>query len=127
MSADSLIFFPGKKNKLKLGQRVWVKFETVKWHATHLCFCFSEPSKDLPNEGEISEESIEDVYLRVRAFLLGKSLKGTVTHYGAPDNDKNIDRKNVFVVIEHDTELGKREDGFYIEEKHLKPIKKKKK
>lgn len=93
----------GKGNRLKIGDVVQVKPECVKWHATHLAWCYAKPAPkdDGYSEGdkEIDPESLSSVLGWAHAHFTARCPIGIVTHYGATDDGKVKDRKNVYVQL----------------------------
>jgi hypothetical protein len=117
----------GKKNKLKVGQKVVAKQRLVDWTASHLCWCVGKLVKDDSaydkGQTEIPLESLDYVYMWSGAKLSGKMPTGVVTHYGMADNDDRIDRKNVYIEFTFKTGLGNLKYGCYVHEKDLELIK----
>lgn len=117
----------GKKNKLKVGQKVKAKPSLIHWHATHLCWSLSTPAPNNSgydkNDREIEEDNLKDVYVWSRAKLSGEMPFGIVSHYGSEDE---FGKKPVWVEFTFKTELGNIPLGTYVEEKYLVLTSKKK-
>lgn len=119
----------GKRNKLKLGDRVKAKQSLVDWCSSHLSWSYGRKTNDpaySKDEKEISVEDLSSVYLWSLAKLGNKMPRGAVDHYGASDNDEGVDRNNVYINFTFKTELGNMEYGAYVHEKDLELVKRKK-
>lgn len=118
----------GKKNKLKIGQKVRAKKDLVDWYSSH--FCWSYDKKILNDrsycegEKEICLENLPALYIWSWAKLSGQMPEGVITHYGADDNNEGINRKNVWIVFTLKSGFGYVTDGCYVSEKSLVSIKK---
>jgi hypothetical protein len=116
-------FYKGKKNKLKIGQKVRALPSLVKWHASHLSWslglAITEDGAYDKGQREIPLESMENVYVWSGAYLSGKMPTGVVDRYGAPDNDDGIDRNNVYVEFTFKTGLGNIKYGTYVHERDV--------
>ena len=118
----------GKKNKLKIGQKVKAKQNLVDWFSSHFSWSYGKKiqNDDSYGEGEkeIGTEDLPKLYIWSWAKLSRKSPVGVVMHYGAEDNDEGIDRKNVCVEFTLRTGFGNIVDGVYVYEKDLVAVKK---
>ena len=112
----------GKKNKLKVGDKVRAKKTWVDWHSSNIAWLFAALRED--GEREIREQDLSQVYFLCSAKLSGKMPTGVISRYGADDNDDNISRKNVYVTFTLNTELGDIQYSCYVAEKDLELIKK---
>ena len=122
-------FSKGKKNRLKVGQKVVARPKLVDWNASHLSWCAGKPVRgdSSYNDGqlEIGPEELSFVYIWTNAKLSGKMPVGVVTHYGADDDTKNskgekiVGRKNVFVEFKVRTSFGNLKYGCYVPETDL--------
>lgn len=117
----------GKKNKLKIGQKVKALPNLVDWHARRLSWSYGKKVSDDQsyNEGEkeISLENLRDVYFWTFSYLSGKMPKGVIDHYGSEGNDDGIDRKSVWVVFTLKTKFGKIVHETFVDEKNLEAVK----
>lgn len=120
----------GKRNKLKIGDKVISTKEDVDWNASHLCWSFGRDasSKEGYSEGE-REFGIEDLRIvgsHIWYMLSNKQPRGTVLGFGAKDNDNGIDRNNVYVEFDFKTPFGNFKYGAYKHErKHVVKLEKK--
>lgn len=113
----------GKLNRLKVGQKVRVKQRLVDWEVKHSPdMCAIGPGT--PNAW-FKEDSVPKVYSWMHAQLTGKLPEGVITHYGARDNDRGIERKCVYVSLTFKTGAGKIVFGTYVNEKDLTILRKK--
>lgn len=116
----------GKKNKLKVGQKVRARSSLVDWYSSHLVWSYSRAPKNsdgyTDGEKEIDVSDLPKIYAWARARLMNKMPVGVVTHYGAHDNDDKIDRKNVGVVFTFKTEMGNITYNTYVQEKDLETV-----
>ncbi len=123
---------PGKKNKLRVGNKVKAKPELIDWHVKHLSWCFGS-THELDNayskgEKEIKEENFGQVYLILKAKLSGEMPFGTVTHFGSmdtcDDTGKLIEgRKCVWVKFKTKTKFGTFNYQAYFSESQLVKVK----
>jgi hypothetical protein len=114
----------GKKNKLKIGDKVQATQNLVSYYVTHLNENFLVPSKT-----EFKEESYPDIANWLSAHLTKKLPKGKVIGYGATacypskkDSNKWEDKKDELnVCVEFKMRYGKYRA--YYSENNLKRIK----
>jgi hypothetical protein len=121
----------GKRNRLRVGQKVEAKQQMVDWHASHLSWCAGKPvhgdsAYDI-GQKEVRIEDLSFVYIWTFAKLSGKMPTGTVVRYGALDDTydedgKILDRKNVFVEFKVRTAFGVLKYSCYSYESELKKI-----
>jgi len=118
----------GKRNKLRVGDKVRAKQTWVDWHSSRISWLFGKRVENdgsyLKNEKEIPLESLSEAHFLTYSKLSGKMPTGVISRYGADDNDDNISRKNVYVTFTLDTELGDIQYSCYVAEKDLELIKK---
>ncbi len=112
----------GKKNQMKIGDKVRAKSTWVDWHASNIAWLFCAPNDK--GEKEIRNENLSEVYFLLNAKLGNKRPTGVISRYGCFDNDDDIDRKNVFVTFTLDTEFGDVQYSCYVHEKDVEVIKK---
>ena len=120
---------PGKKNKVRVGQKVKLVTEGMKWYAYHLSWSMGENKhgKDGYSKGEkeIPANSLMDVYFILSCHLSSNMPYGFVSHFGSEgDYDKNgkysEQLKCVWVdFYRNDPEFGLIEWGTYVSEKDL--------
>ena len=100
---------PGKKNRLKVGQRVTAKSDWLDWHLSHLNWLYGVAVNDDkaydPGQSEIRVESLSAVFFLIHHHLSNKMPRGIVFGYAAFD-DIVKGRKNVRVEFSVKTDLG---------------------
>lgn len=119
----------GKKNRLKVAQRVRAKQKVVDWHSSHLTWCYGRvpliPGEYSPGEKELHVEDLDEVLFWATVKLSEKMPEGLVSHYGSHE-DGERERKYVFVNFIIKTTIGILTVGTYVEEKDLTLVRKKK-
>jgi hypothetical protein len=125
---------PGKKNKLKVGQKVRALPQLVDWFASHLTWSYGKKAsgKDGYGEGEreIRVEDLPQVYVWIHSKLSKKMPIGIVSHFGNSDYSQKsgkplAGRKCVWIDFKFKTELGEATYGTYVSERDLVLVKKK--
>ena len=111
---------------MNIGDRVKAKASWVDWHAKNIASLFAVRVGDGSGEREIRTENLNEVYFICYSKLGNIQPFGLITHYGAHDNDDNVDRKNVHVTFSINTYLGRIQYSSYVNEKDLEVVKKSK-
>ena len=120
----------GKRNKIRIGQKVRAKKSLIDWYAHRLYWLFGRVTDNeayTKGEMEVSQQDLDKIYALTWAKLGNKTPSGVVAHYGCPDNDDGVDRKNLWVNFIFKTELGDIEYGTYIHEENVVALSKRKK
>lgn len=101
----------GKKNRLKVGDRVMMTPSALEWFITHLVESYSV-------HGEIHKPELPCVGGWIHAHLTETMPTGTVVGYGIDEDDH---KGYSFVKVEFKLKYGTR-SGYHSEKKHLRKI-----
>lgn len=116
----------GKKNKLKIGDKVKAKQSLVDYQTSHICTSYSVPGEN-SYDRIIHKDHFQAIYLWLRAKLTGEMPVGTVEHYGMDGDGKERGLKCVYIRFKVKTDIGTLVDDMYFGENDLEKIKTKKK
>jgi hypothetical protein len=120
---------PGKKNKLKVGQKVKPRAKLVNWYCGNFTFMYGKMQARFQSDFDVVKIGLEDVDKIFFWTWLKKSNNkavGVIGHYGAHDNDDHVDRLNIWVDFKIKTDLGEFTYGTYVHENDVYPVKGKK-
>lgn len=109
---------------MKIGDIVKAKPKWVDWHSKNIVFCFSVANGTV--ERKIEKRYFSQIYFILNAKLGNKRPTGIIGHYGTSDNDRHIDRNNVYVTFTLKTEVGEVKYSCYVSEKDLNFVRKSK-
>lgn len=103
-----------KFNKLKVGDKVKLDRNCIKWHVDHLWEFFS-----IPHQGSFPENHFEEMIIWLGSFHNDEPIEGEVIGYGANDESYKDNRRYVEVQLNW---RNLKTDGFF-SEKDLRRIK----
>ena len=117
---------PGKKNKLKIGQKVQATLDFIDWKIRHLSWCYGvrveNDTSYGDNEKEIRIQDLPIIYALLSSFYTGEMPVGVVTEFGSIENGL----KFVRVIFWFKTDCGLLKYETYVDEYQLVKYGKKK-
>lgn len=115
----------GKKNRLKVGQKVKAKLSLAKYYVQHVVESYGVHMEGHSGK-EIREQDLPEIYAWIGAHISKTVPVGVVKHYGCEEtgaDNKQTGRKFVAVEFIFNTGLGPFEYGTYVSEKDLAAVK----
>jgi hypothetical protein len=112
-------FVKGKKNKLKIGDKVELTQECVNYYATHLVDIFSKPHNCIYGTEILNGH--EEIHGYVDAYITKKMPRGVVVGYGAEDEIRGYNNVKVKIYFKYKTV-----ESYFSEPRNLRKIKVKK-
>lgn len=118
-----------KKNKLNVGDKVFLKQEMIDWYCSHIVETWSAYKQDTR---EINIKDVPDILFWSLAKVSKIKLKGTVTHYGSDDWDLKKNKPNGRNCVHIKIQMPKRVNDLvkktltysgYFSESHLEKVK----